>query len=121
MSIFQKVFGGSGRRPDRLDAPYPDQRSTPTRDGTEVLLCEGRFDLDVVGESHYQDSLWRLVGGRRRPEERVRIDVYAVLTAETDNLYDANAVSVWVQDLKVGYLSRGDAERYRPGPAGVGA
>ena len=116
MSIFQKVFGGSGRRPDQLEAGYPDhQQSAPSRDGTEVLLCEGRVDLDVVGESHYQDSLWRLVGGRRRPEERVRTDVYAVLMAETDNLYDANAVSVWVQGLKVGYLSRGDAERYRPG------
>lgn len=79
------------------------------------MLCEGRVDLNVVGESHYQDSLWRLVGGRHRPEERVRVDVDAVLTAETDNLYDAQAVSVWVQGLKVGYLSRGDAERYRPG------
>jgi hypothetical protein len=115
MSIFQKVFGGSGRRPDQLEAADPDQQSAPTRDGTEVLLCEGRVDLDVVGESHYQDSLWRLVDGRRRPEERVRIDVCAVLTAETDNLYDANAVSVWVQGLKVGHLSRGDAERYRAG------
>lgn len=115
MSILQRVFGGSGRRPDQLETAYPDQQSAPTHDGTEVLLCEGRFDLDVVGESHYQDSLWRLVGGRRHPEERVRIDVCAVLTAEIGNLYDANAVSVWVHGLIVGYLSRGDAERYRPG------
>ena len=99
----------SFRWPTRTNGPL--QRS----DGTEVLLCEGRVDLDVVGESHYQEGLWRLVGGRRRPEERVRMDVYAMLMAETDNLYDVNAVSVWVQGLKVGYLSRGDAERYRPG------
>jgi hypothetical protein len=43
------------------------------------------------------------------------VDVYAVLVAEADNPYDANAVSVWVEGLKVGYLSRGDAQRYRPG------
>ena len=75
----------------------PDQQPARTCDGTEVLLCEGHVDLDVIGESHYQDSRWRLVGGRRRPEERVRVGVYAALTSETDNPYDANAVSVWVQ------------------------
>jgi hypothetical protein len=37
------------------------------------------------------------------------------LVPETDNPYDVNAVSVWVDGLKVGYLSRDDARRYRPG------
>jgi hypothetical protein len=41
--------------------------------------------------------------------------VCAVLAAEPDNPYDANAISVWVQGLKVGYLSRDDARRLRPG------
>jgi hypothetical protein len=43
------------------------------------------------------------------------VDVYAILAAEPDNPYDPNAVSVWVKGLKVGYLSREDARRYRPG------
>jgi hypothetical protein len=30
--------------------------------------------------------------------------VHAVLAAEPDNAYDANAIAVWVQGLKVGYL-----------------
>jgi hypothetical protein len=64
----------------------------------------------------YQDNLWRIVGGRHSPDGRVREEVYAVLAAEPDNPYDANAVAVWIQDLKVGYLSREDARRYRPGP-----
>jgi hypothetical protein len=85
------------------------------RDGMEVQLCEGREDLEVVGEASYQDNLWQVVGGRGSREDRVRVEVYAVLVAETDNPYDANAVSVWVQGLKVGYLSRDDARRYRPG------
>jgi hypothetical protein len=85
------------------------------RDGMEVQLYEGQEDLQVVGEASYQDNLWRIVGGRRSPDGRVREDIYAVLAAEPDNPYDANAVAVWVWGLKVGYLSREDARRYRPG------
>jgi hypothetical protein len=85
------------------------------RDGMTVELCEGREDLEVVGEASYQDNLWRIVGGRHSPDGRVREEVYAVLAAEPDNPYDANAVAVWIQGLKVGYLSREDARRYRPG------
>jgi len=85
------------------------------RDGVEVQLYEGREDLEVVGEASYQDNLWRIVGGRRSPDGRVREEVCAVLAAEPDNPYDANAVAVWIQGLKVGYLSREDARRYRPG------
>jgi HIRAN domain len=85
------------------------------RDGMEVQLFEGREDLEVVGEASYQDNLWRIVGGRRAPDGRVREEVYAILAAEPDNPYDGNAVAVWIQGLKVGYLSREDARRYRPG------
>jgi len=85
------------------------------QDGIEVQLFDGRVDLEVVGESHYQDNLWRLVGGRGSPNDRVRVDVYALLVAESNNQYDANAVSVWVNGLKVGHLSRENAQRYRPG------
>jgi HIRAN domain len=85
------------------------------RDGMDVQLYEGREDLEVVGEASYQDNLWRIVGGRSSPNDRVRMEVYAVLVAEPDNPYDANAISVWVKGLKVGYLSREDARRYRPG------
>ena len=42
------------------------------------------------------------------------MEVYAVLVAEPDNPYDANAVSVWVKGLKVGYLSREDARATGP-------
>lgn len=57
----------------------------------------------------------RVVGGGGSSNDRVRLEVYAVLVAEPDNPYDANAVSVWIQGLRVGYLSREDARRYRPG------
>jgi hypothetical protein len=83
-------------------------------DGTEVTLFEGAQDLEVVGESHYQKNLERLVGPRRR-DERVRSDIYALLVPEDGNPYDANAVAIWIEGLKVGHLSRADARRYRPG------
>jgi hypothetical protein len=84
-------------------------------DKMSICLMEGYEDLEVVGESFYQDNLWRLVGGQGRPEVRVRMDVYAILAAEDDNAYDVNAVGVWIQGLKVGHLSRADALRLRPG------
>ena len=45
----------------------------------------------------------------------MHVPVCAVLVPEADNPYDENAVSVWVDGLKVGHLSRDDARRYRPG------
>jgi hypothetical protein len=115
MGFLRRLLGGGEQARDRRPASSPDRPPTWMRDGMEVQLCEGREDLEVVGEASYQDNLWRVAGGRSSPEDRVRVDVYAVLVAETDNPYDVNAVSVWVQGLKVGYLSRDDARRYRPG------
>lgn len=101
-------------RQGQPDQTRTDGRPAWMRDGMEVTLLDGNDDLEVVGESYYQENLWRLVEPRRR-DERIRHDVYALLVAEDDNSYDANAVAVWVQGLKVGHLSRADARRYRPG------
>jgi hypothetical protein len=84
------------------------------RDGAQVALLGGGEDLEMVGESFYQSNLWHLAGARPG-EERVREDIYAVLVAEDNNPYDANAVAVWIDGLQVGYLSRENAQRYRPG------
>jgi hypothetical protein len=81
--------------------------------GMQATLYAGDVTLQVVGESHYQDALWALVGGLSR--EHRNHDITAILVAETDNPYDADAISVWIDGQKVGYLSRDDAARYRPG------
>jgi hypothetical protein len=81
----------------------------------EAALLEGHEDLEVVGESYRQANLWRVVGGRHRPEVDVRMDVNAMLLAEDGNPYDPNAVSVWIDGLMVGYLPRGQARVLRPG------
>jgi hypothetical protein len=114
MGPFRKLLRG-GQPPNQPQDTSGDARPAWMQDGMQAQLYDGHVDLEVVGESHYQDNLWRLVGGRSFPNERVRVDIYAVLVAETDNQYDANAVSVWIGGLKVGYLSRDDAQRYQPG------
>jgi hypothetical protein len=115
MGFLRRLLGGAEQPPNRRSAGNLEQRPAWMRDGMEVQLYEGQETLEVVGEASYQDNLWRIVGGRRSPDGRVREDVFAVLAAEPENPYDAGAVAVWIQGLKVGYLSREDAQRYRPG------
>lgn len=78
-----------------------------------VVLLSGHETLEVVGESNYQDDLWRLAGGFS--EERIRCAVTAVLVPEPGNEHDPNAVQVLVDGCLVGYLSREDAVLYGPG------
>lgn len=102
-----------GNRTHRVAVAAPEPRPARMTEATPVALINGPDDVEVVGESHYQDSLWAIVGGDTGA--RVRHDVSAILVAETDNRFDENAVSVWVMGHKVGYLSRADATRLRPG------
>ena len=101
---------------NQFGAVYQQDRPAWMRGDTlEAALLEGHEDLEVVGESHRQENLWRVLGGQHRPEVHVRMDVYAMLVAEDGNPYDANAVSVWIDGLMVGYLPRDQARRLRPG------
>ncbi len=115
MGILRRLFGGGEQPPDRAGIARWDQRPSWMYPAMQVHLCEGQVDLEVVGEASYQDNLWQAVRGRRGIADRMRVEVHAVLVGEADNPYDPNAVSVWVRGLKVGYLSRDDARRYRPG------
>lgn len=76
-------------------------------------MLQGHETLEVVGESHYQDDLWRLAGGFRA--ERIRCAVVAALIPEPDNPHDSNAVKVLIDGHLVGHLSREDAVVYLPG------
>jgi hypothetical protein len=68
------------------------RRETQATVALQVTCLEGRETLEVVGESHYQDQLWRAVGGFQN--DRVRHDVLAVLVPEPDNPHDENAIMV---------------------------
>lgn len=79
--------------------------------GTVWVLGDGRYSVDAVGESNYQDALEKVVGGRR--PRGVDKRVTAELVPEDDNPYDSKAVAVLIDGLKVGYLSRGQARIFR--------
>lgn len=75
------------------------------------ILGDGRYRIDVVGESNYQDALEQAVGGRK--PKGVNQTVTAELELENDNPYDSNAVAVLIDGAKVGYLSRSNAQLFR--------
>ena len=93
----------------------PDERPPWMADGLELVLLDGRQTLEVVSEPPYQDKLWQLVRRQVNLAQRVYVEISAVLVPEPENPYDANAVGVWIDGLKVGYLSRNAAQHYQPG------
>ena len=83
--------------------PSPSTSAERTR--PHDLLQEGEIVLHAVGESASQDDLARL-RGTQQPFRQT----WASLVAEPTNPYDANAVAVVIDDVRVGYLCREDAE-----------
>ena len=71
----------------------------------------GTVEFDIVGESHYQDALEPICGGRT--EEGAEHLTEAVLVLEDTNPYDKMAVRVDINGETVGYLSRSNARAYR--------
>lgn len=78
-----------------------------------VNVPEDGAHVDVVGESRCQSVLEAAAEGRTLDGAR-QPDHIGVLLPEPSNVYDANAVRVFLPAGRVGYLSRGDAVRYRP-------
>lgn len=76
-----------------------------------VLMGNSDFDFEVVGEAHCQDALEEICGGRT--EDGVNRECVAVLAYDNGNQYDSNAVAVFVDGLRVGYLPRAVAKSYR--------
>jgi hypothetical protein len=67
----------------------------------------------VVGESFHQDALVATVP-LTAPGEEGRPMFLALLVAEPENPYDANAIAIHSAAGKVGHLSRRDAVDYAP-------
>lgn len=63
----------------------------------------GRFQLQVVGESNYQDSFRAICGRRKKAGEDMTVE--ATLVKE-NSPYDPNAVRVEIQGRTVGYVPR---------------
>ena len=100
---------------------YLKSRSPAVATGSEVsgrLGGTGQFAFDIVGESHYQDALEKICGGRS--EDGAEEQVEATLYLEDENKFDSKAVRVDIQGKTVGYLSRDDARSYRRQLASAG-
>lgn len=67
---------------------------------------DGYGYLGAVGESHYQPAIRAAAAGYGRL-------CRATLMREPENPFDRDAVVVQINGETVGYLSRGDAQRYR--------
>ena len=101
-----------GRRESAKQTPPSAPLSVPVASAA-VSLFAGEYELEVVGESNYQPTLWAACGGTIG--DRIRHNVVAVLVPEPQNAYDADAIAVQIDGTTVGYLSRDTAVRYRPG------
>jgi tetratricopeptide (TPR) repeat protein len=90
MGLLKKLFGSSN-----VQEPLAE---------IEVVVLDGDDDLDVVGESYRQDALWKIVGGKT--SARVRKEAIGYLVPEPNNVYDPNAIGVWIQGLQVGFIAK---------------
>jgi hypothetical protein len=118
--ILKRFFSGEKAPPQGLNLNGPSEPETatpPQNSGTKTIQAvtlpqsEIDFPLRIVGESHYQETLEMLCGGRT--EDGADHVALAVLYLEDNNPYDTNAVRIEICNRTVGYLDRKDARAYR--------
>lgn len=80
---------------------------------------DGEYDLDVVGESYYQDALVGIAGPHTEDGRRVKVG--AMLYLEPNNPHDGNAIRVEINGATVGHVSRELAPELRRELAKYGA
>lgn len=71
----------------------------------------GHFAVDVVGESHYQDNLTLVCGGKTQESQNKHFR--ATLVPEDENPFDSLAIRVDIGGKTVGHLRRDIAREYR--------
>lgn len=71
---------------------------------------ENGYEFDIVGESFYQGALLDIVGSKS--EDSVEILKPAVVMRDLSNTYDANAVAVYIDESKVGYIAKDEAKEF---------
>ncbi|MBW2075639.1 MAG: hypothetical protein JRI58_12990 [Deltaproteobacteria bacterium] len=99
MGFFSWLFGKSR-----------SEKKVPAK---SVLNLSGRgdFEVEIMGESHYQNALERICGGRT--DEPANKIVQATLVHEDDNPYDHLAIRVEISHQTVGHLLKSHARYFR--------
>ncbi|MFP1683333.1 HIRAN domain-containing protein [Alloalcanivorax sp. C16-1] len=88
------------------------RKNRKTRSPYEAhIRSTGRFDINVAGESFYQEALIDIEArlGRGWDDEGLQ----AFIVPEDDNPHDRNACGVYIDGEKVGHLSRENAREFR--------
>jgi len=107
----RRAEAAAAREPDpviQADPFYAEQSRVVTHG---ELPGPGTFEIEVVGESHYQRQLEEICGGRF--EDSARVNATAVLILDDGNPYDSKAVRVEINGYVVGHLNRENAREYR--------
>jgi hypothetical protein len=130
MGFLSRLFGGGGRKaslpgaqswpPPGPITSWPVGESFTSKFPAAVFLPKNQAVVGVLRASRYQGALELIAGGRTLDGLRSPNQV-AMLLPEPSNAADPNGVRVVVIPRKpgrpwgkVGYLSREDAEQYRP-------
>jgi len=103
-----------GPKADAAPAGKPVGGSyTPLPQGEPVhhWTDEGRFQLEVLGESRYSDTIRELAGEHGDAAADTRLK--ALLLADDNNPYEDKAVAVFLNNEMVGYLAPKDAQAFR--------
>ena len=97
-----------------LFSKKPKEQAAPLIDlyaywDEEDLAAPEDFDLDVVGESYCRDHLVSLVKSRSAEEQaNGEFIVFAQFVPDPANKFDPNAIGVWIDGGRVGYIQRDD-------------
>ena len=71
----------------------------------------GEYLMEIVGESHYQEALSTICGGRIEGGHNLK--VAALLICDDKNPYDNKAIRIEIKGETVGHLDRERAREYR--------
>jgi hypothetical protein len=91
------------------DGAEPTAAAEPADEVRDVLAPGGDI-LEVIGTAPYQEVLAAIAGDK--PETAPELEKWAHLVPEPDNPWDRNAVAVYVDSRKVGYLPRESSAAY---------
>ena len=99
-----ELFNMFGQRKKRVS-------TSVTKEQIVDIEGTGKFRVDIVSESRYQNTLNNITGGKT-PEGH-NIEINALLFYDDDNPDDNKAVAVTIAGDIVGYLDRDIARQYR--------
>ena len=112
-ALTRPAASGGRVSPAELDALVGEMRRMQRDLGSLAKLAgdeEDAYAWEIAGESHYQEHLEALCGGRKPGGHA--LEVTGLLVREPENPHDANAIRVEIDGGTVGYIPRDDAEDF---------